>query len=131
MGGPVKGGFRSAFGRSPAGPSAPPATPSGPLVIQDAYGRVLEPGDEVIFHQAVAPRARLVSVTPVLDPKAPPGFVQVVLRSDWRVVFQAGQPVAEMLKVQSVQEAIDRGILKRIEPTEASLVVEGEAETKD
>ena len=96
------------------GSSVPP-----PTGIQDAYGRPLEPGDEVVFHMAVAPRARIQGIRHVLDPGAPPGLVQVMLRSDWILTFKAGQPVIEMLRVQTVAEAIDRGILKRVEPAAA------------
>lgn len=122
------------MGQHKFNPFARGSTVPPPTTIMDAYGRVLDPGDEVILRASIAPCARIQRVQPILDPKAPPGMVLVTMTSVWQLPMQAGVPLQQMIRTQTVAEAIDAGILKRTEepPAEGAIVgADGQPPTND
>jgi hypothetical protein len=74
--------------------------------LQDAFGRVVQIGDEVIAPgmEIRAPRFIVVDVRPALDPKAPAGAVRVVLQHTLSAMTPGDQPVAEFIRVREKAE---------------------------
>ena len=71
---------------------------------RDAYGRVLELGDEVIVPKLMAPRFRVQEIVPELAPGAPPNLVRITLGALIVLHAPADQPVGEFLRVRTAAE---------------------------
>ena len=71
--------FASAFGR-------------GQAKALDRFGNEMREGDKMMIRFAIDPVVDVVSVNPVLDPKAPAGLIDVVCTVTFPLRVPAGQP---------------------------------------
>ena len=58
----------------------------------DRFSNEFKPGDKMMIRFAIDPVVDVVSVNPVLDPKAPAGLIDVVCTVTFPLRVQAGQP---------------------------------------
>ena len=75
-----------------------------PPRIRDTFGRVLAPGDEVLFAKVTAAQFLVADVVPEMAPGVPPNMVRVVLRAT--VVFHApaDSAVAGLMRIRTAAE---------------------------
>lgn len=78
---------------------------TGPAVVKEARGRVLQEGDEIILSLPSPIYFRVAKITPVLDPTAPPGLLHVHVGSMLSFVAKRGQISREFIRVRSAEEA--------------------------
>ena len=71
--------FAAAFGR-------------GQAKAMDRFGNEMREGDKMMIRFAIDPVVDVVSVNPVLDPKAPAGLIDVVCTVTFPLRVPAGQP---------------------------------------
>lgn len=82
----------------------------------DFRGRELKEGDEIILNTGNPIFYRIVAITPVMDPKAPPNLlkVEVAAAIHWHCV--RGQINTEFIRVRSAEEAGPMNVTKAQEP---------------
>ena len=81
-----------------------PEQPVHAYRTRDAFGRELMPGDEVIVPAMTAPRFRLSTITPELDPSAPPNTLRLILTAQMVVPVQNNAPVPGLVRVRTNAE---------------------------
>src|SRR3989304_5585865 len=72
---------------------------------QDAKGRPLREGDEVILNLPSPIYFRVAQVTPVLDPTAPRGTYHVHLGTMFSFTLKGGAVTPAIIRVRTVEEA--------------------------
>lgn len=77
----------------------------GPGVVLDARARALQPGDEVILAGSGPFYFRIVEITPLLDPKLPPGMMHVAFGAVMHFSAQRGVVNPEFVRVRTAEEA--------------------------
>ncbi len=77
----------------------------GPNEVLDARRRPLEPGDEIILGSSGPVYMRVVSVSPALDPRLPPGQMQITLGCVVHFLAQRGTVNPEFIRVRTAEEA--------------------------
>lgn len=78
---------------------------AGPPVVLDARGRALQEGDEIILAVAGPLYFRVAGITPVLDPTAPPGLVQVHVGAMLTFGVKRGAVNREFVRIRTAEEA--------------------------
>lgn len=78
---------------------------TGPPETRDARGRVLQEGDEIILAVPGPIYFRVAQITPVLDPAAPPGLLQVHVGAMLTFGAKRGAINREFVRVRSAEEA--------------------------
>lgn len=73
--------------------------------IVEARGRKLEIGDEVLLSVPNPIYYRVIDIRPVLDPKAPPGMMQIELGAAIHFFSPKGVPQREFIRVREAAEA--------------------------
>jgi hypothetical protein len=68
----------------------------------DRLGRRLEPGDLVLLHSELDLIFQVASITPILDPKHPSGYVRLLCRAEVPITMPAGSPFARVVWVPSM-----------------------------
>jgi hypothetical protein len=72
----------------------------GPAFLIDRFGRQVEVGQMVLLHQHQDLACTVVSSRPILDPRLPPGSVEVVLQvPPIRMIVVGGQPRPDLVIV--------------------------------
>lgn len=74
-------------------------------VVQDARGRALQDGDEILLAMKTPPYFRVMGVVPVLDPRAPAGTMLVHVGTMMTFTVRADRPTPELIRVQTAAEA--------------------------
>jgi hypothetical protein len=74
-------------------------------VVREARGRELREGDEIILAIPGPIYFRVAAITPVLDPAAPPGLMQVHLGCMLTFGAKVGTINREFVRVRTEQEA--------------------------
>ena len=74
-------------------------------VVLEARGRVLQEGDEIILSLPGPIYFRVAQITPVLDPAAPPGLLNVHVGCMLSFVAKRGVVSREFIRVRSAEEA--------------------------
>jgi hypothetical protein len=72
---------------------------------KDARGRLLQEGDEIILNAKGAIYFRIASITPTLDPNAPPDLIMVHVAAIIPFVCKRGALNPEFVRVRTVEEA--------------------------
>lgn len=86
-------------------PLFPTAGPDVSFIARDRIGRPLKSGQIVLFHQPFDLIAKIVAVSPVLHPNAPPGSVQVTLSvENFSSMMQGGMPAPNFVILQDTHE---------------------------
>lgn len=81
---------------------AAPSTPE----VRDARGRLLQADDEIILAVPGPVYFRVAGVTPVLDPKAPPGLLNVHMGCMMTFTVKSGSAAhREFVRVRTAEEA--------------------------
>lgn len=71
----------------------PQQQPLPPQVFAlDRFGKVIEKGHLVMFHNDVDMICEVTDIGPILQPNAPQGMVQIMLRAQVPVMTAAAQP---------------------------------------
>lgn len=73
--------------------------------VLDSRRRALQTGDEIILDVPGQLFYRIIDMTPVLDPKAPPGLMTVHCASQVSFYAQRGQLNREFIRVRTAEEA--------------------------
>ena len=73
--------------------------------IVDARGRQLAVGDEIILNTLHPLYLRVIRIAPVLDPKAPPGMMQIEFGAATHFFSPKGVPQREFIRVRTAEEA--------------------------
>lgn len=76
-----------------------PHLSSNPRVPVDRFGQPLSPGDLVVYDPRSPVVYRVADIRPILDPKAPPGAMQVTLTASAFVSTAHGVPIGELLRI--------------------------------
>lgn len=93
--------------------------------VRDARGRILAEGDEVLLDTGGHPiYYRVVSITPVLDPKAPPNLmrIEVAATTAWNAIRETQN--MEFIRVRTAEEA-GPSVFKRLPPDEGDQNLNG------
>lgn len=77
----------------------------GPPVTLEARGRVLQEGDEIILAIPGPIYFRVAQITPMLDPSAPPGLLQVHVGCMLTFTAKRGAVNREFVRVRTAEEA--------------------------
>jgi len=78
---------------------------TGATEVLEARGRVLQEGDEIILAIPGPLYFRVAQITPVLDPAAPPGLVQIHVGCMLTFGAKRGAINREFVRVRTAQEA--------------------------
>lgn len=81
------------------------ATGPGPTAVLDSLGRPLEAGDAVVLKLQGTPIYRVVAITPVLDPQAPPGLQTIQVGFLAEFVVKPTTPLSQITRVAPAAEA--------------------------
>ena len=81
---------------------------SHPPQVRDLYGRVLQPGDGVTLNTPYPQVFKVQRVSPVVEPDAPAGFMEIELVSMVRFRAVRNQVNQEFCRVLQVAETIGR-----------------------
>lgn len=73
--------------------------------VVEMRGRKLEVGDEVILNTGNPIFFRVIDIKPVLDPKAPPGLLQVEVAAAIHFYATRGQINPEFIRTRTAAEA--------------------------
>jgi hypothetical protein len=91
-----------------------------PIVVRDAYKRVLSPGDIVILIDGMVPQFVVVDIVPAVEPHAPPGLVKVVLQAALTIGTLRNNAMSNMVRVRT---AAERGLINGQRATEEDLAL--------
>lgn len=72
---------------------------------KDARGRVLQEGDEIVLAIPGPIYFRVAQITPILDPKAPPGLYHLHVGCLATFTVKSGTIHREFVRVQTAEEA--------------------------
>lgn len=86
--------------------------------VLDKVGRPLSPGDAIFIMGKTDTIWSVYEITPVLDPKLPPGAMAIVLTSSYRAIVQRNTPLPDVLLVLSAEEQAGRTGLQAPPPAE-------------
>ena len=78
---------------------------TGPSVVLEARGRVLQEGDEILLSIAGPIYFRVAQITPILDPAAPPGLLHVHVGAMLTFAAKRGAINREFVRVRTAEEA--------------------------
>jgi hypothetical protein len=67
------------------------ALSAGQVSAVDRFGLKIEPGSKLLYHGAVDVVYDVVSVNPVLDPRVPPGILEIMVTVTFPIRTQANQ----------------------------------------
>lgn len=95
------------------------ALAAGQVSVIDRIGQKIEQGALVVYRPPHDFVYEVKSITPILDPRVPPGQVQIVLDCTVPVVFMAGQPIMGMIRV-GTQHAPGHASLDEMKPQETA-----------
>ena len=89
-----------------------------PLTILDRYGRQITEGAEILVDHPQAGGVMIQSISPVMDPKAPPGVVRVRAFVHFDFMVKKGEPQLQLLLLRTVEELVAAGVLRPQGPTQ-------------
>jgi hypothetical protein len=78
------------------------AVSSGKAAVVDRFGHRVEPGMHILLHPPYDYVYTVVDAAPVLDPKIPPGYVRLTVRTELNMVLPVNDPQMMMIVVGSV-----------------------------
>lgn len=86
--------------------------------IVDLRGRKLEIGDEVMLNTGNPIFFRVIAINPVLDPKAPPGLMQIEVAAAIHFYAPKNKVQLEFIRTRTAEEAGPMNVFKPEEGAE-------------
>lgn len=80
-----------------------------PPIAVERFGRVLQPGDDILIETPISLSLRVAKIEPCLDPRVPPGHVVVTLTRVLQMTIPAAQPVEHLVRVVTYEENLAQG----------------------
>jgi hypothetical protein len=73
--------------------------------VRDRFNQLVKPNDLVLYTPPIPMVFQVVSVTPVLDPRAPTGTIQLVLSCTAPLPVVRHRPMGNLLRVGQLEES--------------------------
>lgn len=80
---------------------------SGQLTARDRLNQPIRPGQQVLFHANLDVVMQVLQVSPVLDPRAPQGIVEITVSATFKVQAMVGQPTPQVVIIAQPEQIGD------------------------